>query len=218
MLTNLDHLAYELLFDLVREKGYYWDRKKGQYISRWTGKPVKEATVRRSVEKFNSKFVGDNIQMHTDRFLAGEIQLQTWQRRVANELKQSHIINYSVGKGGRAQVKPADWGKIGNALKQQYRYLNNFAMAIKNGQLTPGQIKYRIGLYGKSVRSSYFSGLTAAKAVAGYSQERRKTTSKEPCDRCEEIERWGWQPIGTVPDPGTDCQGLTNCKCYKEYK
>ena len=213
-----DVTGFDLLFNLVREKGYYWDKKTAQYISRWTGKPVKESTVRRAVEKFNSTFVNDNIQTHTDRFLQGKIQLQTWQRRVAYELKQGHIVNFTVGKGGRAQMTFSDWGKLGNALKNQYRYLNNFAQAIKNGQLTAGQIKYRVGLYSQSVRSSYFSGLTATKAASGYTLERRRTTASDPCDRCVDVETWGWQPIGTVPDPGTDCKGLTNCRCFKEYK
>lgn len=207
-----------LVMDLVREKGYYWDKKKAQYVSRWTGKPVKEATVRHAVEKFNSSFVAENIEAHTQRFLDGAIDLPAWQKRVANELKQGHIINSTVGKGGRAQMTFADWGRTGRALRDQYSWLNNFAVEIKNGQLTAGQIKHRAGMYANSVRSSYFRGLTAAKKIAGNTQERRITTSEKPCDTCISVEARGWQPIGTLPMPGTDCEGYSSCKCIMEYR
>ena len=112
----------------------------------------------------------------------------------------------------------SDWGKVGRALRDQYRWLNGFATDIKSGRLTAGQIRYRAGMYAKSIRSSYFRGLTEAKRLAGNTLERRVTTSEEPCDTCVSVEAQGWQPIGSIPEPGTDCEGYTNCKCYKEYR
>ena len=211
-------LSDSFLADLIREKGYYWDKKTGQYISRWTGKPVKETTVRRAVEKFNSKFIGENIDAITERFIAGQMDLQTWQVRIAKELKTGHTINAAVGRGGRSAMTFSDWGKVGRRLRDQYNYLNGFARAIKSGRLTPGQIRHRAGMYAKSVRSSYFGGLTAAKKVAGYAFEKRITTSEKPCGQCSAWESRGWLPIGTVPEPGTDCDGLTQCLCYKDFK
>ena len=170
------------------------------------------------MEKYNSSFVADNMQKHTDQFVEGKIDLPTWQKKMAGELKQGHVINATVGAGGRNNMDYSKWGRVGNQLRQQYNYLNNFAVEIANGQLTPGQIQYRVGMYAKSVRTSYFAGQNIAKGEAGLTMERRITRSGKPCDPCRNSESRGWQPLGTLPKPGQDCQGLTNCLCYMEYK
>ena len=209
----------EHVFDLDdREKGYFFDTKQAAYVSRWTGKPVQDATVRRSVESYNSEFVGANMDKHTDKFIEGKMDLPTWQKKMAGELKQGHVINATVGAGGRANMNYSKWGRVGNALRQQYNWLNNFSVEIANGNLTPAQIQYRVNMYAKSVRSSYFAGQRVAKEEAGLTMERRVTTSGNPCDPCAKDEKMGWQPLGTLPVPGTDCKGLTNCMCYMEYR
>ena len=225
-ITNADLLvqylvaeqAESLIIDLVQEKGYYYDTENARYVSRWNGRPVKESTVRNAVEKYNNKFIQDNIDRSTERLISGDITLQEWQDKVADEIKQGHVINATVGKGGRAAMGQSDWGRVGRRLRDQYQYLNGFSQAIKAGTLTPGQIRVRMNMYVNAIRSSYYGGLTAAMKVAGRKMERRRTTSATPCGQCTAWEARGWQPIGTVPEPGIDCDGLTNCKCEKEYK
>ena len=221
MTTNADVLEHQLIFDLQRQRGYYWDGKKGQYVSKWNGQPVKNSTVLAHVERFNLDYVQSNIDGLTQRFIDGKIELSEWQTKVALELKQAHVINLQIGKGGQANTTFSDYGRIGSRLRFQYQRLNMFANQIATGipsEMTTGQIKYRASMYAKSVRSSYFAGLTQAKREAGFSEEHRYTTSTEPCDNCVATEQRGWQPIGTLPDPGVDCLGYTNCKCYKEYR
>ena len=212
-----DNLGFTFNLD-ERKKGYFFDVKKAAYVSRWTGKQVQDATVRRAVESYNSKFVGSNMDKVTEQFIDGKVDLPTWQKKMAGELKQGHVINATVGAGGRDNMDYSKWGRVGNQLRRQYNYLNNLAIEVKNGTVTPGQLRYRVKMYAKSVRTSYFAGEGIAKGEAGLTMEKRVTTSGAPCDPCKKDEGLGWQPLGTLPKPGTDCQGLTNCMCYMEYK
>lgn len=203
--------------DLERSRGYHWDKKLARYVSNWNGQIVSEATVRRSIENYN-KLLDKNLQNLADKLAKGTIDLPTWQEKVALELKNAHVINASIGKGGRAQMTWSDWGKTGSRLKFQYQRLNLFAQQIKLQMVSPAQIKARLSMYANSVRTSYFDGLTRANIAAGYTHEQRVTTSEKPCDSCTTWANAGWQAIGTVPEPGVDCDGYTNCKCYKRYK
>ena len=220
-ITNADVLTNELLIDLVRQKGYYWDGKKAQYISKWNGQAVKHSTVLAHIEKYNLDYVGQNIDRLTQNFIDGKMDMPTWEKRMALELKHAHVINLQIGKGGQNNVTFSDYGKIGARLKFQYKRLTLFAQQIATGaprKMSIGQIKYRATLYANSVRSSYFTGLTQAKIEAGFTKERRITTSEKPCDVCSSLEAQGFQPIGSLPDPGTQCLGLTNCHCHKDYE
>lgn len=77
----------------------------------------------------------------------------------------------------------------------------------------------RAQMYANSAREAFHRAERVSKEAAGYAEERRVTTAAESCPDCRELAARGWQPIGSLPQPGdgsTVC--LTNCQCYKEYR
>jgi hypothetical protein len=145
--------------------------------------------------------------------------ISDWQEAMAVELRNLHLQMGMLGKGGRSQMTASDWGRIGNTLKGEYKYLARFAQEIAAGNLTEGQIRARMNMYANKAYNGYWQGRSRGAQDNGYSEERRVLNPAEHCDDCIGLSRLGWQPLGSLPEPAdgsTAC--LSNCKCSKEYR
>ena len=154
----------------------------------------------------------------TNQLRNREISLADWQLQVRAEIKSMHINAAMVARGGRDQMTPADWGRTGRELRNQYEYLDKWAADIASGKVKlDGRANVRAQLYGDASRSTYEQNRRAVASMNGYTQERRILHAKESCTDCLEYAARGWQPIGTLPRIGESvCR--TNCKCTFEYK
>lgn len=90
--------------------------------------------------------------------LAARVAQPGWIDAMREQLKQVYIDQYCLGRGGRNAMTPSDWGRVGNMLKEQYRYLNNFAGDIAAGKLSEAQIAARAKLYMASSTQAYEKG------------------------------------------------------------
>jgi len=205
------------IYSLIGEKGFRWDKSIGRYRDKATGRLVSESWLRSRASEYAEKFVVPQIERHTSMLLEGKIELAVWQERVALEIKDAHIVQHMLGRGGYRSMTFSDWGKIGSRLKFEYQRLDQFAQQIKMQIPSAKQIAERVKLYARAAKVSFFDGSTEGKKEAEYTRERRVTTPAEHCDDCLHYESLGWQPIGTLPEPGTESQCGRNCKCYKEY-
>jgi len=210
-------LLKQRIVELAERVGFTFERRTGRYRNNATGRFVAERTLRGLAEKF-SDFTAQNMRRHTERFIAGEIDLPTWQDRIAKELRNSYLVSTQIGRGGKNAMTPADYGRIGGRLRFEYRKLNQFALEIKAGMLTDAQILARVQLYAPGARTAYYDGLTAAMKDAELTEERRVLNPAEHCEDCVGYARMGWQPIGTLPQPGTMSRCLHNCQCTMEYR
>lgn len=105
-------------------------------------------------------------------------------------VKQSYGLQYMLGKGGRNAMTKSDWGKVGNAVKKQYKYLANFRAELASADPpTEGQATARAGLYTDSSVQAFARGQGAA---------------------------WGVTLPGHPGDGLTACLG--NCRCSWELE
>lgn len=138
------------------------------------------------------------------------------------EIKNVTIMEYMLGRGGANALTSADYGRIGNLVKSQYRYLNNFTQQIMDGTVSRERAIDRAGLYMDTTRAAH----ERAKAVA-WNVELPEypgihprcschveltedgpdrvlaywvTTSAKPCERCEANEA-EWNPL-VIERPG----------------
>jgi hypothetical protein len=98
---------------------------------------------------------GDVGSAATALLVNGQLAVGEWQTIVRQELKDSYIQQYVLGKGGLEQMAAADWGSIGGMLAEQYRYLDAFAAEIAAGNLSAAQIEARLGMYFESANEAY---------------------------------------------------------------
>ena len=154
----------------------------------------------------------------TQRYVDGKIDINAWQKGMRKEIKDSHIVSSTAGRGGRDSMTKADWGRTGGRLKQQYGYLDGLALERINGEVSDAQMMARAKMYAGNNRKAYYDGQVAANKDAGFTEERRILHPAEHCDDCEGFEAQGWQPIGTLPEPGEESVCMSNCKCTKEFR
>lgn len=90
-----------------------------------------------------------------ERLIQNDMTVGQWERIMRRDIKTSYIDQYVLAHGGRGTMTQADWGRIGAMVKEQYRYLDGFAQAIADGNLTEGQIRMRSQMYHDSSVQAY---------------------------------------------------------------
>ncbi len=213
-------ISRRLLVELQARLGFTWEQLNGRYRNNRTGRFVAERAIIETIDTYHDDVVAPNIRSLTQRMTNGTITVAQWQEGMQKELKDSYIISVQAGRGGKAVTTQADYGRQGGRLNFEYRRLDSFAAEIvsKHGtddELSPAMIEARAQLYAGGSRTAYFDGKTAAKVGAGFTEERRFLGDTDHCVICIGFAARGWVPIGTLPEPGTECLGLHQCGCDK---
>ena len=216
-----------LVYYLARNRGgVRYSIDKGAYIWNSNGRAVSDGKIQNELDKLAGKY-HDNVERLADRLDSGNLTTAQWQDRMRREIKDIHRTQYIIGRGGREQMTQRDYGRLGADLRwMQYKKLDGFALDIANGKTLPdgstrpysrAEIRARSNLYMNAANKQYWRGKTEGKVGGGYVEEQRFTHNPKPCGPCKESADKGRQPIGTLPEPGEDCDGMTNCRCTKVY-
>jgi hypothetical protein len=160
----------------------------------------------------------DRLRAMIGPVLDGTVPLEDWQYSMAVELRRIHCQMAALGRGGWEQMTPSDWGRVGNRLRDEYKFLMGFADQIARGELSEAQILARLTLYENGVWSSYWKGQEDAHDEAGFTEERRVLQPAEHCGDCIGYAEQGWQPLGSLPAPGENSICGNNCRCLKEFR
>jgi len=167
------------------------------------------------------------VQSWATDLAEGRLSVQSWQQQMRQEIKREYIRQYLAGKGGIDQMTARDWGSIGGAIADQYRYLDRFAQEIADGKLTEGQIRMRSGMYVNSAREAFERAKKRAAAEAQMDDVRWVLGIAEHCEDCVDLSNLGWRKSSPWPFkmgsrnafPGSgDTECLTNCRCHLEYR
>lgn len=165
---------------------------------------------------------GNAIAALADQLRARQLSLTEWERRMRVEVKSIHLYSAMAAKGGRAQLTAQDFGRIGAAVKRQYRYLSRFANEIATGQQPlDGRAVRRSKMYAQAGRGSYEATRERLLASKGFDLERNVLNpAAEHCvgdNSCDEQTKLGWVKRGTlVKINARRC--LTECHCQIERK
>ena len=143
--------------------------------------------------------------------------VDAWYQAMKREIKRAHLQATIAGRGGLRRMTPADYGRVGRTLRDEYAYLRQFARDVEAGRLSSAQIAARARLYSNHIQTSFWRGRDALRREQGYRFERRRLNPAEHCDDCKGYAAQGWQPIGTLPPPGVDSVCRANCRCTFEY-
>lgn len=149
------------------------------------------------------------LESLTRQLYSGNINLAQWQIATASELKDAHLAQAIFGAGGRVNMDFAAFGRVGQTLREQYGFLNNFANEIAAGNVSEAQALARIKMYGNAVQQSYY---------AEYAEQNKGTGKKfyydlqigENCVTC--IARSAGNPYEYDNLQGYPGDGSTICK------
>jgi hypothetical protein len=217
-MLSLDNLASfsDAVLSTRMDAGWSYDPVSGRYRGengRFLGQKAVEALVDGSIGKLSMQ-----LKDYTRRLSDGSITIDQWQGSVREALKAAHIQAAVLGQGGRNALSPSDYGRIGQKLRQEYRYLERFVRDMLDGSVSSAHALNRVGLYAESVRSSYWEGTTVRQNQQGYSLMRRILDGQAVhCQDCIGYAQRGIVPIGSLPMPGQRCECRARCKCTIEY-
>jgi hypothetical protein len=195
---------------------FTFDKQLQRYRYKDSGKFLSQEAAKNLTQK-SIDTLEPAIQTISDRLIQREISLEQWETETRNTLRQLHTWQYTLGVGGQNNFTASDRGTLNNILKKEWKYLREFATEVNRGTLSEAQIKARVQLYLNNTNKSYERGRYQAHQRANYKWERRIRTKTESCNPCIEYAAAGWQPIGTLPNPGLRCDCTANCGCYKEF-
>ena len=201
------------------EDRYAWQPSAGttgRYRDRATGRFVSELSVRSDLDKYIAA-KNKGLDALTGQLRNREISLADWQLQMRAEIKSMHLNAAMVANGGRDQMTPADWGRTGRELRNQYEYLDKWAADIASGKAPlDGRANWRAKLYGQASRGTYEQQRRAMAADNGNTEEMRVKHARESCNGCIQYAGY-WAPIGTLPMIGSqDC--ATSCLCTFIYR
>lgn len=192
---------------------YQWNERAQRYVDARTRRFVSGEAIRDALNEVIG-VARQRIDADAIALQQGTISLAEWQTRMAQHTKQIHVLSAAAGRGGWAQMTPADWGATGGALKRQFAFLQNFAMEVQSGaQKLTGQFLRRARMYADAGRRTYENIKRRASQVIGNTEERRVLGVADHCPDCVDYAGRGWQPIGTLPPIG-DSVCRTNCHCF----
>lgn len=120
----------------------------------------------------------------------GDINLNQWTLAMRQEIKDNFINQYMLAHGGRNTMSQADWGRVGQMVRNQYQYLDRFATDIAGGRYNESAVASRARMYAEASSQAF---------------ERSKVAAR------------GMPDMPQYPGAGnTPC--LSNCKCYWDIK
>jgi hypothetical protein len=87
------------------------------------------------------------------------------------------------------------------------------------GQTWPGVLSRVIRYLANPAYSFFDLGRYYVREEQGYKEMRRvPRLDQRTCPDCIEFGNRSWQPLGTLPMPGRDCQCYDRCRCSIEYR
>lgn len=217
MMLNDISCFSEAIASIRMDGAWSYDRASGRYRDE-RGRFLSKKSVQDLVDSRIGK-LESSLQRFTRMLADGSITLEQWQNSVREAIKGAHLQAAIIGNGGRNNMGNAEYGRIGQRLRQEYTYLQGFARDLLEQRVSTPMALARISLYAQSVRGSFWEGTSIRQENEGYSLMRRKLDPQaNHCQDCLDYAARGFVPIGSVPLPGQRCACRARCKCSVEYK
>jgi hypothetical protein len=201
--------------------GYTYDEALRRYRDP-RGRIVSRETIRRAIDDTLARTEGRALALATE-LQAGRITLAAWEIEMRALIKDVHLYGAAAVRGGWDRLTPGDLGRVGQLVRTQYGYLENFAAELERGvQPMNGRFRVRAGMYAQAGRGTHeaFAQSDARRAAneqGGALQALNLLGDATHCSECLDLSAAGWMPDADMPLPGhRTC--LTRCQCRLERR
>jgi hypothetical protein len=195
--------------------GFTWDARSGRYKDarrRYVTHAQVRAWLDAALDNASERMAALSRQLQ-----ARQIDLVTWQVRMAREVKNVQLYSAAAAKGGWAQLSLADLGRVGQSVRVQLEFLNDFAREIRSGKQALGGMEWRARLYAQAGRMMQDATQRAEMRIRGYDEEANDKAPGDSCPGCVGETGRGWVPLGAlVPIGRRTCR--VNCRCRTLYR
>lgn len=198
---------------------YRWEPDAGiggRYRDTRTGRFVSGGVVRSELDAYLS--ASDDVMSALAQQLRDRgISLADWELAMRREIKRTHLNAIALERGGWANMRPQDYGRAGQIIREQYAYLRNFVAEIASGkQRLDGTLAARMRLYVRAGRESFYRSKHANFRVE-ITHVGSVRHARDSCSECIMLDG-KWFRIGdrAYKLPGQRiCR--KNCRCSERY-
>lgn len=153
----------------------------------------------------------DDMRRLTQRLARRDLSIQDYVLAARQLMRTTHVDEYVLARGGRGQMTPSDWGKVGATLRFQYEKFQAFAQEIADGKMSMAQINRRALMYVDAATQSYEQGQAAALGVTlpahpGDGTSECLTNCKCHWSIVEQADRWECTWVKTAKESCPTCQ------------
>lgn len=192
-----------------------WNPTQARYRDSHTGRFISRETVLGYVRE-SIVASGNVTQTLAERVASGQLSSREFLTVFKTEIKDEYIRQYIAGRGGLGSMTQSDWGRLGAAIKEQYKFADKFASELSG--LSEAQIVNRANMYINSSNQAFEMAYRRSVTISGnFTEERWILGDKQHCSGCIENAGRGWVPIGELPPFGTTPCG-SQCGCHITYR
>jgi len=197
---------------------YTWDALRRVYINDATGKVVTPWQQRQIGLRIVNKSAAAMKQLAED-YVEGAASFEEWAVGMREAVKSVHSAMSQFAYGGKAQMGVAERGRLGATIRDQYKYLSQFALEVEAGRVEVGDaLIARSEMYGKAGWATYQDQVGHREKHAGMDEERSfLEPDADHCQDCFDEASIGWAPIGSLVPIGSR-QCVARCQCSMEYR
>lgn len=190
---------------------FRWNPDAFRYIAE-SGRFVPRPAVRAALDVVLDKQM-ERVRAMSDNLASGNVTLPEWRQGMLESLKTAHLEGLATARGGWSQLTDEHYQWVGQRVRGQLDYLENFTQQIASGEQSLEGIGSRAELYIEAGRGTHRESERLMGAEQGHTEERNFLGgSRETCDECSGLWALGWQSIGSLPDVGAR-QCLSRCHC-----
>jgi hypothetical protein len=197
---------------------YRWEPTagvSGRYRDTSTGRYVQGATVRRELDRYLD--TADPAKALAEALRGRQLSLADWEVGMRRVVKNTHLNAIALERGGWANMRPVDYGRAGQIIREQYGYLRGFANDIASGkQRLDGTLGVRAKLYTQAGRNSYYRS-KAANMSGKVTHQMSVRSARDSCRQCLDLDRKVFRiDDASFPLPGRRVCNH-NCQCHLAY-
>lgn len=140
-----------------------YNPKRGTYTSK-SGLIVGRADQASIRKDFINSLRGDQEILNA-KLADNTISISDWVLGQRALIKQAHLAEYLLARGGKGAMTSKDYGFLGSTLRKQYRYLNRFGQDLISEKVSIDQLSNRSSQYLDTAASSFHRGFTNAMGI-----------------------------------------------------
>jgi hypothetical protein len=197
---------------------YRWEPTagvSGRYRDTSTGRYVQGATVRRELDRYLD--TADPAKALAEALRGRQLSVADWEVAMRRHVKNVNLNAIAMERGGWANMRPEDYGRAGQIIREQYGYLKGFAADIASGkQRLDGTLGVRAKLYSQAGRNSYYRS-KAANMSDKVTHQMSVRSARDSCRQCLDLDRKVFRiDDASFPLPGRRVCNH-NCQCHLAY-
>ena len=179
------------------------------------GRFVASSTVRRELDRYLD--AADPAKALAEALRGRQLSVADWEVAFRRHIKNTHLNAIALERGGWANMTPADYGRAGQIIREQYGYLKNFAADIASGkQRLDGTLGVRAKLYTQAGRETFYRS-KHANLAAGVDMVSSVRNARDSCVECVSFDgKWFRVGDSAYKLPGRRIC-TKNCRCSERY-